>query len=96
MEGEIASCVRDANNYYTLTFNALPGDGPDEYHALEIKLDKSGLKALTRTGYYAQPWRQAPQPRRQALLHQSRSSRNRRGALSVAPFSVLGQRITGE
>lgn len=55
VEGEIASCVRDANNYYTLTFNALPGDGPDEYHALEIKLDKSGLKALTRTGYYAQP-----------------------------------------
>lgn len=55
--GEIARCVGDANNYYTLTFNALPGDGPNEYHALEVKLDKSGLKALTRTGYYAQPGR---------------------------------------
>jgi VWFA-related protein len=53
--GEIATCVADANNYYAITFDTLLGDGPDEYHALEVKLDKSGLKALTRTGYYAQP-----------------------------------------
>lgn len=53
--GEIASVVADTNNYYVLTFEALRGDGPDEYHSLEIKLDKPGLKALTRTGYYAQP-----------------------------------------
>ncbi len=57
VEGEIAACVAEANNYYVLTFDTLPGDGPDEYHALEVKLDKSGLKALTRTGYYAQPAR---------------------------------------
>lgn len=55
--GEIATCVGDANNYYALTFNTEPGDGPNDYHALQIKLDKSGLKALTRTGYYAQPAR---------------------------------------
>jgi VWFA-related protein len=53
--GEIASVVADANAFYVLTFDGLPGDGPNEYHALEIKLDKPGLKALTRTGYYAQP-----------------------------------------
>jgi VWFA-related protein len=53
--GEIASAVADANAFYVLTFDGLPGDGPNEYHALEIKLDKPGLKALTRTGYYAQP-----------------------------------------
>jgi hypothetical protein len=35
----------------------LVGDGPNEYHALEMKFDKPGLKALTRTGYYAQPAR---------------------------------------
>ncbi len=53
--GEIASVVGDANTFYVLTFDGLPGDGPDEFHSLEIKLDKPGLKALTRTGYYAQP-----------------------------------------
>jgi VWFA-related protein len=53
--GEIGSAVADANAFYEITFDGLPGDGPNEYHALEIKLDKPGLKALTRTGYYAQP-----------------------------------------
>jgi VWFA-related protein len=52
---EIASAVADANAFYVLTFEGLVGDGPNEYHSLEIKLDKPGLKALTRTGYYAQP-----------------------------------------
>jgi len=54
---EIATCVGDATAYYSVTFDSLPGDGPNEYHALEIKLGKPGLKALTRTGYYAQPGR---------------------------------------
>jgi VWFA-related protein len=52
---EIATCVADANSFYVLTFDSLPGDGPDEYHALDIKLDKPGLTARTRAGYYAQP-----------------------------------------
>jgi len=32
-------------------------DGPNEYHALDVKLDKPGLTARTRAGYYAQPER---------------------------------------
>jgi hypothetical protein len=55
LAGEIAKCVGDANAFYVLTFHGLAGDGPDEYHALEIKLDKPGLAARTRSGYYAQP-----------------------------------------
>jgi hypothetical protein len=53
--GEIAACVADANAFYVLSFDALPGDGPNEYHALDIKIDKPGLAARTRSGYYAQP-----------------------------------------
>jgi len=52
---EIATCVNDASAFYVLTFDGLPGDGPNEYHALEVKIDKPGLTAHTRTGYYAQP-----------------------------------------
>jgi VWFA-related protein len=55
LAGEIATCVADANGFYVLSFEGLPGDGPNEYHALEIKLDKPGLAARTRSGYYAQP-----------------------------------------
>lgn len=53
--GEIATCMADANAFYTLTFNALTGDGPNEYHSLEVKIDKPRLTARTRSGYYAQP-----------------------------------------
>jgi VWFA-related protein len=53
--GEIATCIADTNAFYVLTFDGLRGDGPNEYHALAIKIDKPGLKARTRAGYYAQP-----------------------------------------
>jgi VWFA-related protein len=53
--GEIEACVADANAFYVLSIDGLSGDGPNEYHALEVKIDKPGLKARTRTGYYAQP-----------------------------------------
>ncbi|MGA8594363.1 MAG: VWA domain-containing protein [Bryobacteraceae bacterium] len=52
---EIASCVVDAHAFYVLSFNPPPADGPNEYHGLEVKIDKPRLKARTRTVYYAQP-----------------------------------------
>ncbi|HUA21006.1 MAG TPA: VWA domain-containing protein [Bryobacteraceae bacterium] len=53
--GEIAKAVADASAYYVLTFDTEPGDGPNEYHEIQVKLDRKGLKVHTRTGYYAQP-----------------------------------------
>ncbi|MGB8771805.1 MAG: VWA domain-containing protein [Candidatus Korobacteraceae bacterium] len=55
--GEIATCIADANAFYVLSFDGAVGDAPNEYHALEIKIDKPGLAARTRSGYYAQPER---------------------------------------
>jgi VWFA-related protein len=55
LEGQIAKCVADASSFYVLTFDALPGDGPNEYHALEVRIGKAGLTARARSGYYAQP-----------------------------------------
>jgi VWFA-related protein len=57
LAGEIVTCVADASAYYVLSFEGLAGDGPNEYHALEVKIDKPKLKARTRSGYYAQPKR---------------------------------------
>jgi VWFA-related protein len=53
--GEIGECVNDASSYYVLTFEGRPADGPNDYHALTVKVDKPGLTAHTRAGYYAQP-----------------------------------------
>ncbi|MFZ0137196.1 MAG: hypothetical protein WAK89_09065, partial [Candidatus Sulfotelmatobacter sp.] len=52
--GLIAKCVADTKAYYTLFFQAADADHPDEYHDLQVKIDKPGLTARTRTGYYAQ------------------------------------------
>ncbi len=53
--GEIERCVKQARVSYQLTFEAQPGDGPNDYHALQVKVGKSDVKVHTRTGYYAQP-----------------------------------------
>jgi len=55
LTGAIANCVSDANAFYTLSFDIDKPDHADEYHALEIKIDKPGMSARTRTGYYAEP-----------------------------------------
>jgi VWFA-related protein len=54
---EIANCVRDARAFYTLSFEAPPADHPNEYHSLELKVDKPGMAVRTSTGYYAQPYK---------------------------------------
>ena len=51
----IDACLRDANVFYTLTFEPPPADGPNQYHELKVKIDRPGLTARTNTGYYDQP-----------------------------------------
>jgi VWFA-related protein len=52
---QIETCIADTNAWYTLSFDSPPADGPDEYHKLEVKVDKRELTARTSAGYYAQP-----------------------------------------
>jgi VWFA-related protein len=56
LEKLFASCVLDAKAYYTLSFDAPPADHPNEYHSLEVRVNKPDVKVRTRTGYYAQPY----------------------------------------
>jgi len=53
---QIESCVRDADTFYTLTFDPAHADAPNEYHDLKLLVDKPGLTARTNSGYYDQPW----------------------------------------
>jgi VWFA-related protein len=52
---EIGRGVADAASYYALSVDVLPAEHANEYHGIEVKVDKPGLTARTRTGYYAQP-----------------------------------------
>jgi VWFA-related protein len=51
----IDQCIGDAKAYYVLTYNPPAGGHPNEYHDIEVQVDKPGLKVRTRTGYYAEP-----------------------------------------
>ncbi len=55
MTAQINRCVADASAFYTITFDPPPAHKPNEYHDLEMKIDRPGLKLRTRTGYYNQP-----------------------------------------
>jgi VWFA-related protein len=58
LASEIESCINDAKAYYTFVFNAASAQHPDEYHNLLVRVDKPGLAARTRLGYYSQPYQQ--------------------------------------
>jgi VWFA-related protein len=51
--GELNMAVRDASASYELTFEAAHGDRPNEYHALQVQVDKPNVKIRTSSGYYA-------------------------------------------
>jgi VWFA-related protein len=51
--GSLKTAIRDASEGYDLTFAPIPGDRANEYHALEVHLDKPNLKVRTTSGYYA-------------------------------------------
>jgi VWFA-related protein len=55
LTAEIDKCMQDAGAYYTIGFDPAQADGPDQYHALKVKVDKPGLTARTDTGYYNEP-----------------------------------------
>ena len=53
--GRLQQCIDDTKSWYEITYTPPKADRPDEYHQIEVKVDKPGLTAHTRTGYYDQP-----------------------------------------
>lgn len=51
----IQRCLRGLRGWYEIGFEPPPGDAPDMYHHVEVRIDKEHLKALTRLGYYSNP-----------------------------------------
>jgi VWFA-related protein len=55
LTAEINACVADASAYYSMSFEAVPADHVNEYHALTVKVGKPGVKVRTNAAYYSQP-----------------------------------------
>jgi hypothetical protein len=54
LAAEISRCISDAESYYVLSFDASPAKSPDEYHSLQLTVDKPGMTIRTSKIYYAQ------------------------------------------
>ena len=67
LASEIASCIADAGAYYTIAIQVSPSETVNDYHSLEVKLDKAGLTARTSIGYYKQPYVEPPASESQTL-----------------------------
>ncbi len=52
---QIAQCLVDANNFYSISFNPPPAVHADEFHELKVQIDKPGVKVRTNAGYYNEP-----------------------------------------
>jgi VWFA-related protein len=52
---QLNRCVAEAKAYYTLGFDPSKADHTDEYHQLEVKISKPGMKVRTNSGYYGEP-----------------------------------------
>ena len=51
--GQIQQILADTRAYYEISFAPSGNDRPNEYHRLEVRVSKPGLKARTRQGYYS-------------------------------------------
>lgn len=52
---DLNSCIAEAKAYYTLGFDPPDSERMDEYHELQVKVDKPNMKARTNAGYYSVP-----------------------------------------
>jgi len=52
---DLNSCIRDADSYYAVLFEAMPASSPHEFHRIEMKVSRPGLEVRTMTAYYAEP-----------------------------------------
>jgi len=55
LAADIDKCIADAGSYYVLSFDSTAVGNPDEYHSLQVKVNKSGLTIRTNRSYYAEP-----------------------------------------
>jgi VWFA-related protein len=51
----IDAFVADAADFYVLSFDSTPAAAADEFHAIDVTVDRPGVAVRTASSYYAQP-----------------------------------------
>ena len=55
LAGQINQCIADASAFYRLSFDPPHADHADEYHDLQVQVNRPGMMVRTNTGYYNEP-----------------------------------------
>jgi VWFA-related protein len=55
LTADLGSCIRDADSYYAVSFEAMPATTSHGFHRIEVKVKRPGLDVRTMTTYYAEP-----------------------------------------
>ena len=58
LASQIANCVEEESDFYTVSFNPAPADHPNDYHDLKVRVSTPEFTARSDTGYYDQPYYQ--------------------------------------
>jgi VWFA-related protein len=53
--GNVKKCLVDAESWYEIIFDGAIAERANEYHHVQVTVDKPGLSVRTRDGYYLQP-----------------------------------------
>ncbi len=51
----VSQCIADGRSFYRIEFNAPAAANPDEFHKVEVQVNKPGYKVRTRMRYFAEP-----------------------------------------
>jgi hypothetical protein len=52
---ELAACLADADAYYVLGFDSTPSAAANEFNAIEVTVQKPGIRVRTNSSYYSEP-----------------------------------------
>jgi VWFA-related protein len=52
----LRKCLADAAAYYEISFDPTITNQANEYHRMEVRVERPGLVAHTREGFYSRPW----------------------------------------
>jgi hypothetical protein len=52
---DLNTCIRDAEQYYAVSFEAITATSPHELHRIEVKVNRPGVDVRTLNAYYAEP-----------------------------------------
>jgi VWFA-related protein len=56
ISASLHACIRDAEWYYSISFNAPPAqNGGGEMHSLDLRVDRPGVQVRTMNSYYTEP-----------------------------------------